>query len=160
MLGPCWDHIWPSFTSRPARVMKISKVSHDRLRHMCMKCSLLKIMLRPCFDHVKTMFSLSLAPYQLELWHFFKTFSIWSKKKILGVYDFGPFQCHILTMLKHYFAWHYFQMVWSSESIKTKSIRLKANVCGAFNSGVMTGTCMDPIGSIFGLTLHPDQLKL
>ena len=50
--------------------MKVSKVSQDGLRHMCIKCPHLETMLGPCFDHGKTMFCLSLAPYQLELWHF------------------------------------------------------------------------------------------
>ena len=85
MLGPCWDHVWPTFDSKLARAMKFSKLSQDGLKHMCMKCPLLETMLEPCFDHVKTMFGLSLAPYQLDLIFFFKTESIWSKKHVLGV---------------------------------------------------------------------------
>ena len=110
-LRPCKCHgrtilepFWPSLISRPARAIKFSKLSQGGLRHMCMKCPLLETMLGPCFDHVKTMFGLSLAPYQLELWHFFKTDSIWSKKHVLGVHVFWPCQCHILTMLTPYLA--------------------------------------------------------
>ena len=66
-------------------VMKFSKLSQDGPRHMCMKCPLLETMLGQCFDHVKTIFGLSLAQYRLELWIFFKTESIWSKKHVLGV---------------------------------------------------------------------------
>ena len=65
--------------------MNFLKLSQDGLGHMCMKCPLLETMLRPYFDNVKTLFGLSLAPYQLELWIFFKTEPIWSKSHVLGV---------------------------------------------------------------------------
>ena len=80
-----WDYVWTSCTSRPARVLNFSKLSWERPRHMCMKCPLLETMLGQCFDHVKSMFGISLAQYRLELWTFFKTESIWPKKHVLGV---------------------------------------------------------------------------
>ena len=71
------DHIWvmfwpcpPSFTSKPARALKCSRLSHHGLRQMSIECPIFKTMCRPCFDHAGTMFGLALIQDQLELWHF------------------------------------------------------------------------------------------
>ena len=77
-----------------------------------------------------------------------------------SVYVFGPCQRYILTMLIPYLAKYHFWMGWSSEIIKTESIWLKAYVYSLFNLWAMTGSCLDPFGIIFCLTLHPDLLEL
>ena len=34
MIGPCWDHDWPSFTYRPARALKFSRLDYHGLKPM------------------------------------------------------------------------------------------------------------------------------
>merc|ERR1712081_75438 len=53
MSGPCWDHVWPSFTSRPARALKLSRLSQHGLRTLPMDCLIFGTMSGPCLDHVK-----------------------------------------------------------------------------------------------------------
>ena len=57
----------PSFTLRPAKALKFSKLSQQGLRHTYMKCPLFGTISRPCFYHVKTTFGLDLLSHELEL---------------------------------------------------------------------------------------------
>ena len=52
MSGPCWDHVWPSFTSRPARALKFSTLNPNGLRTISMECLFLGTMSGPFWDHV------------------------------------------------------------------------------------------------------------
>ena len=49
MFGPCWDHVWPSFTFRPARSLKYLRLSQFGLMQMSYEV--------PTFwDHVDAMY--------------------------------------------------------------------------------------------------------
>ena len=51
MFGPFWDTFWPSFTFRPARALKFSRMGQYCQRNMSMECLLLghiTVMLGPC----------------------------------------------------------------------------------------------------------------
>ena len=37
IFGPCLDHVWPSVTNRPAKVLKLSRLSQYCLSHISMK---------------------------------------------------------------------------------------------------------------------------
>ena len=67
IFGPCQGHVLPSFTSRPTRVLKFSRLTHFGLRHINMEYLLFGTMSGPCWGHVWTMFGLALIPEQLEL---------------------------------------------------------------------------------------------
>ena len=67
MFGPCWGHAMTKFTSLPARVMKFSRLSQHELRPMSMEHLIFLTMPGPCLDHVVTIISLALLPYELEL---------------------------------------------------------------------------------------------
>merc|ERR1711954_18996 len=55
--GPCWDHFWPSFTYRPARVLKLSTLYLHGLRHIYLEFLFLGTMSGPCWDHVLPSFT-------------------------------------------------------------------------------------------------------
>ena len=61
MSGPCWDHVWPSFTSRPAIAMKFSKLNINGLRPISMECLFFGTMSGPCWDHVWPSFTFKQA---------------------------------------------------------------------------------------------------
>merc|ERR1711954_163163 len=52
MFGPCRDHVWPSFTYRPARALKLSTLYLHGLRHISLGFLFFGTMLGPCWDHV------------------------------------------------------------------------------------------------------------
>ena len=87
MFGPSWDHVWPSYNSRPAISLKFATLDLHDLRPISIEC--------PFFgnfqDHVGTMIGLALLPDQLGLSNF-KTWSRWSKAYV--------YEVHALTMLK------------------------------------------------------------
>ena len=84
MPGPCWVHVWPIFTSRPARVMKFSRQSQHGLRTMCMACFILETMSGPCWDHVWAKFT-SQPKRDPEI---FKAESMWFKTNVYGMSTF------------------------------------------------------------------------
>ena len=51
-------------------------------------------------------------------------------------------------------------MGWSSEIVKTDSVWYKAYVSSVFNLWAMAGSCLNHVGTKFGLTLNPDLLEL
>ena len=57
-------------TSRPARALKLSRLSQHGLRTLPMDFLIFGTMSGPCLDHVGTMFGLALLPDQLEHWIF------------------------------------------------------------------------------------------
>ena len=59
MFGPYWDHIWPYFTSRPARALKLSSPGHHGLRHMSMQSLFYGIMSVQCLNHTGTIVGLT-----------------------------------------------------------------------------------------------------
>ena len=50
----------PSFTLRPAKALKFSKLSQQGLRHTYMKCPLFGTISGSCFYHIKTTFCIYL----------------------------------------------------------------------------------------------------
>ena len=66
MFGPYWDHIWPYFTSRPARALQFSRLSHHGLRHLSMQWLLFGIMSVQCLNRTGTIFGQSLPLNQLK----------------------------------------------------------------------------------------------
>ena len=53
MSGPCWDHVWPSFTSQPAIALEFPGLSQNDQRPMSiMGCPILGTMSGPCWGHV------------------------------------------------------------------------------------------------------------
>ena len=65
MFGPCWDHVWPKFTSRQARALELSRLIQHDLRDIYTVGLLL------CLDHVVgSMLYLALLLHQLKLLNF------------------------------------------------------------------------------------------
>ena len=64
MFGPCFDHIWLSFTLRLATALKFSRLSQNGIRHipkdMPNEFPFFGTMPGPCLDHVTTIFGLAL----------------------------------------------------------------------------------------------------
>ena len=59
MFGPCWDHVWPSLTSRQAMALKFSRLSQTDLRYMSMEALHFGTIPGSCQDHVGAMFVLN-----------------------------------------------------------------------------------------------------
>ena len=57
MSGPCWGHIWPSSTLRPAEALKFVKIEWTWSEANIYGVSIFG---GPCEDHVGTLFSLAL----------------------------------------------------------------------------------------------------
>ena len=105
MFGPCRGHVLSSFTSRPTRVLKFSRLTHYGLRHMNMEYILLWTMSKPCWDHVWTMFGLTLLADGLELYlqtsyisEILKTKSTWLRPMSKECLCFEPCQDYVWTM--------------------------------------------------------------
>ena len=110
--GPCWDHVWPSFTSRLATALRFSRLSNLVLGPFLWSV----YFLGPCqihvwtftsfdywvftfedhFDQFGAMFGLALLPDQPELWNFQDSI-IWSKVHVYGVLFFVIFQDDAFT---------------------------------------------------------------
>ena len=56
MIGPCWDHVFPSFISTLARAVNFSKLSQFGSR----ECQIFCIISGPYWDHVSSMSSIDL----------------------------------------------------------------------------------------------------
>ena len=67
MFGPYLDHVWPSFTTSPAKAPKFLRLGKHYLRYMSMVFLLFGTIFWPCLDHVWTIFGLALVPDQIDL---------------------------------------------------------------------------------------------
>ena len=65
--GPCWDHIWPSFGSKPARALIFSKLSQQDLKQVSRECPLFGTLSGPCLAHDGAISGLTFHPDQIEL---------------------------------------------------------------------------------------------
>ena len=87
MYGPYGDHVWPSFTSRPARALKFLTLNPSGLRNISTLCLFFGTISGLCWDHVWPSFpsrparalkcsTLNLNSLSLYLWSvFFGTMS-------------------------------------------------------------------------------------
>ena len=87
MSRPCWDHVWPSFTFRPATALRFSTLKRYGLRYISMERLFFGTISGPCWDHVWPSFpsrparalkcsTLNLNSLSLYLWSvFFGTMS-------------------------------------------------------------------------------------
>ena len=73
MLGHVWtilDYVWPSFTLRPARALKFSRLGRYGLSNISIECLLCGTISGPCLNQVGTMFGMAKSTDLTDLLYF------------------------------------------------------------------------------------------
>ena len=153
MFGPfrtILDHVWPNFTSRPARPLTFSRFGIYCLSKISIECFLFGTISGPCWDNVWPSFT-SQPARVLKFWglsqHRLRYMP--SKYPFFGVIS-GPFFDYVGNSSRPNRAVNlkWVIMVWRHMSIECLLV------------GTTPGPCLDSVGIISDLALLPDQIEL
>merc|ERR1711954_159675 len=101
------NHAYPSFTSRLAKSLKFSRLSHLGPRDMFIHCLVCRNMPGQCLDHVGAMFSLYFLSISLEFSKLLRLSQLGIKDMFLEYLNFGtmprPYFDHVMATAKAMF---------------------------------------------------------
>ena len=147
--GPCWDHVWPSFTSRPARALKFLTLNPSGLRNISTLCLFFGTMSGPCWDHVWPSFP-SRPARALK----FSTLHLNCLRPI-------SMECLFFRTMSGSCLDHDWPSYTSRPARLMKFLRLSRHGLRTCLWNVyFLGPCQDHVETMFGLALFPNQLRL